>query len=209
MLGGLDSVFEKLEEYRGIMAYMNFQIISNGVAGSQRYFDYMRVYRDAQETILDYRGQKIEWMEIGNPLMTEIFDNYESFQDRIYFLYGQDSIYTLYFQNIAKVMFEEPAEHFKDYIRKNQPLQELMHNVYERANEMEDDELTGSQNILNTYLNYSLDKLAYREKITLRDLLENDYSSLESSAQTVPRSESLLPPKQLQTEALRASGLHL
>ena len=198
VLGTLDPLFEKLEdEYKVVLAYENFARLSNGVAGSQQYFDYMRVYRDAQETILEYRGKKIEWVEVGNMLITEIYDSYPSFQPYFYFLYGQDSVYTLYYQNIVKVLFDESPEHFRDYIRKGQTLQVLIHNAYSKANRMSDEELLGAQNILNSYLNYSLDNLAqsYSERVTLRDLLEKDFSSIECVTQQVPREDSLVPPK--------------
>lgn len=92
VLDKLDSLFYYIEKNNGFFIKQNNQILWNGIFGSKNNTPLMIKWKNDIIKILDEKNQKIEWDEIGNILIQNIYNNY-------IILNGLDNLYPINWDN--------------------------------------------------------------------------------------------------------------
>ena len=109
--------------------------------------------------ILDDKQEKINWTEIGNTILKNLyekdltlFDNYEIFN-------GLDNLYPINWNNCVNEFIEKPYDNYKNIIREYQPLVVLVNSVYKKIENMNKTEILKGNMPINYFINKSLNNI--------------------------------------------------
>ena len=131
----------------------------NGIFGSKANLPIMNEWKKEMMIILDDKQDKINWTEIGNTILknlyekdSTLFDNYEIFN-------GLDNLYPINWNNCVSEFIEKPYDNYKNIVREYQPLVVLVNSVYRKIENMSKLEILQGNMPINYFINKSLNNL--------------------------------------------------
>lgn len=160
VLDSLDSVFDILDSQDGFFIIENNQVLWNGVFGSRKKTVVMKVWKQYIDMILQ---KKQNWTELGNSILTNIYNTKKSLFDSYTIWNGLDSVYPVNWNQCVNEYIEKPYDNYKKWIRKQQPFIVLVHSVYHKLEQLSPQEILGANYPLNYFLSLSLKNLNYKD----------------------------------------------
>ncbi len=163
VLDSLDSLFDIIDKKDGFLIKENNVRLSNGIFGSKKGTQMMKKWKDNLKIKLDSRKENMEWDEIGNSMLENMFNlnpslfkNYKIFQ-------GLENLYPVNWNNCVTEFINKPYDNYKNIIREYQPLIVLVNSVYkELENRTVGDILNGNKPI-NYFINKSFDNIGIKK----------------------------------------------
>lgn len=159
VLDSLDSLFDLIDKKNGFFIKENNEYLWNGIFGSKANLPIMNEWKKEMMIILDDKQDKINWTEIGNTILknlyekdSTLFDNYEIFN-------GLDNLYPINWNNCVSEFIEKPYDNYKNIVREYQPLVVLVNSVYRKIENMSKLEILQGNMPINYFINKSLNNL--------------------------------------------------
>lgn len=156
VLDSLDSLFDLIDKKNGFFIKENNEYLWNGIFGSKANLPIMNEWKKKMMIILDDKQDKINWTEIGNTILKNLyekdltlFDNYEIFN-------GLDNLYPINWNNCVSEFIEKPYDNYKNIVREYQPLVVLVNSVYRKIENMSKLEILQGNMPINYFINKSL-----------------------------------------------------
>jgi hypothetical protein len=130
VLDSLDSLFDIVENKNGFFIRENNIRLCNGVFGSKPNTELLIEWKNQMIKILEKKHNNIEWMEIGNSILENMFNLNPNLFDNYKIFLGLDNIYPVNCVYCVEEYINKPYENYKTIIRDYQPLIILVNSVY-------------------------------------------------------------------------------
>lgn len=175
VMESLDPLFDILEQKDGFFILQNNKEICNGVFGSKKNTPLMKEWKKNMFEILNMKGEKIEWTEIGLTILTSLLDK-KLYQSYCIFK-GLDTMYPVNWDKCSDEFIKKPYENYKNIVRCFQPLIILVNSVYK------DMECMSEHNIINNNdmpISYFIKKSILNMKLIDYDFIEIGTSNFDT-----------------------------
>ena len=157
VMNSLDSLFNLIDEKDGFFVKENNQYLSNGIFGSKKNTKFMKEWKKRVESKLNLTNGKIEWTEIGNKMLQNIFNSDSSLLNNYKIFDGLDNIYPVNWNNCVNEFLSKPYDNYKNIIRDFQPLLILVNSVYKELENKSYQEILNGNMPLNYFINKSFE----------------------------------------------------
>ena len=156
VMDSLDPLFSMIENNNGFFIRENNEPLFNGIFGSKPYTPIMRRWKYVMNHILNKKRETIYWTEIGNDLLTKLYDLDPQLYSGYKIWNGLDNIYPVNWDQGIREYIEKPYENYKNIIRNDQFLIVLNNSVYKKLEDKSPTEILESNLVLNYFINTSL-----------------------------------------------------
>jgi len=171
VLNSLDDLFTIIENKKGFFIRENNRILCNGIFGSKKNMPLMIEWRKNMFNKLEEKKGKINWCDIGNNMLQNMYDNNKKLYDNYEIFNGLDNMYPVNWNYCVEEYIIKPYNNYKKLIRNFQPLIVLVNSVYKNLeNKSENEILRG-----NMPLNYFINKSFENKGIHVNKLYSNQY----------------------------------
>ena len=159
VLDSLDSLFNLLETSNGFLIKENNNILWNGIFGSRKETDFIKTWKYEMRKILDRTNGKIGWTDVGNSLLSSMFNNNSSLFENYKIFMGLDNLYPVNWNKCCSEFIDKPYENYKNIIRNYQPLVVLVNSVYKSVEHKTTNEILNGKMPINYFINKSLNNM--------------------------------------------------
>lgn len=172
VLDTLDSLFDIIDRKNGFFMKENNNILWNGIFGSKKQTPLMIEWKMQMINLLDTKQGIINWADIGNNMLQNIYNSNSSLYDNYEIFNGLDNLYPINWNKCVNEFVDKPYENYKTIVREYQPLVVLVNSVYKKIENMSEQEILNGNMPLNYFINKSLHSL----ELTINSLIfENIY----------------------------------
>ena len=179
VLNSLDTLFDFIENKNGFFIKENNNIFCNGIFGSKSNTHLMIKWKKEIRKLLDVKQDKIDWTEIGNSMLQNIYNkNTELYEDYMFFN-GLDNMYPVNWNNCVNEFIDKSYENYKTIIRDYQPLVVLVNSVYKKLEEKTEKEILYGNMPINYFINKSFENM----KVIDYDFIEIGTSNFDTLIQ--------------------------
>lgn len=177
VIDSLDPLFDIIDNNEGFLIKENNNILWNGVFGSRKNTTFMQKWKKELRSRLDKTKGKIEWAEIGNEMIQEMYyENSKLFQNYTIFN-GLDTMYSVNWDHCVEEFINKPYNNYKNIVKEFQPFVVLVKFVYlELENKTEEEILNGNMPI-NYFINKSFENA---KKIIYFKIAKNMGTSIDT-----------------------------
>lgn len=160
VMDNLQSLFDLFNTYDGFFIKENNNILCNGVFGSNPKTKLMAEWKTQ---LLQKIGNNIniEWAEIGNNMLEQIYNENPQYYDKYKIFNGLDTMYPVNWDKCVEEYINKPYDNYKTIIRDYQPIIVLVNSVYKKLNNLTIDQINNSNYPLNYFINKSLTNNRY------------------------------------------------
>jgi hypothetical protein len=159
VMESLDSLFEIIEKKNGFFIKQNNDILCNGVFGSKPNTQLMIRWKTLMLKILDEKKGKINWTEIGNYMLKNIYDEDPILYDHYNIFNGLDNLYPVNHNGCINEYIIKPYDNYKKIIREYQPIVVLVNSVYRSLETKTEKEILDGNMPINYFINKSFENL--------------------------------------------------
>ena len=157
VLESLDSLFDFIETKKGFFIKQNNDTLCNGIFGSKPNTSLMIEWKNQMRKILDNKLGKIDWCDIGNNILQNLYNKNVAFYDNYKIFNGIDNLYPVNWNNCVTEFIDKPYDNYKQIIRSYQPLVVLVNFVYKKLEDKTEKEILEGNLPLNYFLNKSFE----------------------------------------------------
>lgn len=162
VMNNLESLFDFVKNKSGFFILENNELICNGVFGSKPHTMLMQEWKNTMDIILDEKKENIEWAEIGNKLLQNIYNTKPHYYADYIIFRGLDNMYPVNFDRHIDQYIDQPYSNYKNLIRDFQPIIVLTNIVYHKLAHMTEKEILDSMFPLNYFISKSLENAIRR-----------------------------------------------
>lgn len=155
VLDSLDSLFDLIENKNGFFIKENNDILCNGIFGSKPNTQLMINWRKKMISKLNDTQGKIDWCDIGNNMLHNIYIENPTLYDNYKIFNGLDNLYPVNWNECTTEFIDKPYDNYKTIIREYQPLIILVNTVYKKLECMTEKEILEGNMPLNYFINKS------------------------------------------------------
>ena len=130
VMSDMSEVFKMLETHDGFFIKENNQMLCNGVFGSRPNTPVMKLWKHKMITLLNEKGPKINWTEIGNTMLEQIKANHPNYYANYIILNGLDTVYPVNWDRCVEEFINKPYANYDHLVRPFQPFIVLVNSVY-------------------------------------------------------------------------------
>jgi hypothetical protein len=157
ILNSLDDLFNFIENKNGFFIKENNKTLSNGIFGSKPNTELMIRWKNELINILNNKSIKINWTELGNCLLQNMYNSNSNLYNDYHIFNGLDNLYPVSWQYCISEFIDKPYDNYKTIIREYQPLIVLVNSVYKKLETMTEKEILEGNMPLNYFINKSLE----------------------------------------------------
>jgi FkbM family methyltransferase len=157
VLDSLDSLFDFIENKDGFFIKQNNDILWNGIFGSRANTPLMIEWKTQMRNILDIKSGKIDWCDIGNDMLQNLYNKKSCLYDNYKIFNGLDNLYPVNYCNCVNEFINKPYENYKTIIREYQPLVVLVNSVYKQLENKTEKEILEGNMPINYFINKSFE----------------------------------------------------
>jgi hypothetical protein len=128
----------------------------NGIFGSKKNTSLMLEWKKRMIETLENKKENINWTEIGNHMLTEIYDYDSSLYNNYKIFNGLDNLYPINWNSCVVEFINKPYNNYKNIIRDYQPLIALVNTVYKELENKSQEEILNDNMPLNYFINKSI-----------------------------------------------------
>jgi len=159
VLDSLDSLFDIIEKKDGFFINENNNTLCNGVFGSKKETDLMKLWKKSLKDIVNLKKENLGWTDIGSDLLKKMF-NYNSNLFKNYKIFqGLNNIYPVNWNNCVTEFITKPYDNYKNIIRDYQPFIILVNSVYKTLENKKINEILNGNMPINYFINKSFDNM--------------------------------------------------
>lgn len=167
VMNDLHELFDFIEIKNGFLLYHHRQIL-NCVFGSKPHTPFMQEWKREIYHILETKGEKIEWFDIGSKLIREIYYKQPTLFYNYHVLEGEQSIFPIQSHKLCYQQYiERPYENCFRLEKAFQPLLVLIADVYNRVNHFSREEFLEKPYPLNYFISKALRECTSYEESNL------------------------------------------
>ena len=179
VLDSLDTLFDYVENNDGFFIKENNEILWNGIFGSKPNTPLMIEWKNEMIKILDIKQSTINWAEIGNVLLQNMYNNKQYLYDGYNIFNGLDNLYPVNWCYCVKEYIDEPYNNYKKLVREYQPLIVLVNSVYKKLENKTSKEILEGNMPINYFINKSFNNM----KLIDYDFIEIGTSNFDTLIQ--------------------------
>jgi hypothetical protein len=180
VMESLDSLFDFIENKKGFFIKQNNDILCNGVFGSKPNTPLMIEWKTRMLNILEKKNGKINWTDIGNLMLKNIYDEDSTLYDDYNIFNGLDNLYPVSYSRCNNEYLIKPYDNYKTIKREYQPIVVLVNSVYKSLETKTEKEILDGNMPINYFINKSFENL----KSTDYDFIEIGTSNFDTLIQT-------------------------
>ena len=180
VLNSLDSLFDYIENKDGFFIRENNCILFNGVFGSKAKTSLMIEWKKQMRKLLDIKMNKIDWTEIGNNMLQNMYNNNVVLYENYHIFNGLDNLYPVNWIHCVTEFIDKPYDNYKQIIREYQPLLVLVNSVYKNLEDKTPLEIIKGNMPINYFINKSFENM----KLTDYDFIEIGTSNFDTLIQS-------------------------
>ena len=180
VLNSLDSLFDYIESKDGFFIKQDNHALCNGIFGSRANTPLMIEWKTEMRIILDQKKEWINWTEIGNNMLQNLYNTKSSLYDNYKIFNGLDNLYPVSWYNCVTEFITKPYENYKKIIREYQPLVVLVNSVYKELENNTENELLEGNMPINYFINKSFENM----KLIDYDFIEIGTSNFDTLIQS-------------------------
>lgn len=165
VLNSLDSLFDYIEKKDGFFIKQNNEILCNGIFGSRAKTTLMIEWKTQMRNLLDITMGNINWCDIGNDMLQDIYNKNSGLYDNYNIFNGLDNLYPVNWINCVTEFIEKPYENYKTIIREYQPLVVLVNSVYNSLEDKTVKEIVEGNMPITYFINKSFENINYNAMI--------------------------------------------
>lgn len=172
VIDSLDTLFDILENKDGFFMKENNTTLCNGIFGSKKQTDLMKLWKMNMRAKLDYffnNGLQLDWTVVGSVLMRDLFNAYPNLFNNYIIFNGLDNIYPVNWVNCVEEFIQKPYDNYKNIVRQYQPLVTLVNSVYKALEHKTEKEILEG----NMPINYFINKSTHNMKLSVNKLYNN------------------------------------
>lgn len=178
VLDSLDCLFNLVNNKNGFFIRQNNQILSNGVFGSKSNSNLLQEWKKRMEQILNKKKEKIEWTEIGNNLLQEIFEKNNGLFAEYEIFNGLDNMYPINWNNCVNEYLLKPYDNYKTIIRTFQPLIVLVNSIYKKLENKTVKEILESKLPLEYFITKSFENMKHLVDLDFIEIGTSNFDTL-------------------------------
>lgn len=180
VLNSLDSLFDYIESSDGFFIKQDNIILWNGIFGSRANTPLMIEWKTQMRNLLDIKMDKINWCDIGNDMLQNLYDKNSGLYDNYNIFNGLDNLYPVNWDNCVTEFITKPYENYKTIIREYQPLVVLVNSVYKQLENKTENEILEGNMPINYFINKSFENM----KLIDYDFIEIGTSNFDTLIQS-------------------------
>jgi hypothetical protein len=180
VLNSLDSLFDYNENNKGFFIIQNNEILCNGIFGSRAKTELMIEWKKQMRNLLDIKNGNINWCDIGNNMLQDMYNNNVELYDNYLIFNGLDNLYPVNWNNCVSEFISKPYDNYKTIIRAYQPLIVLVNSVYKNLEDKTENEILTANMPLNYFINKSFENM----KLIDYDFIEIGTSNFDTLIQS-------------------------
>ena len=155
-MDSLDTLFDLIQQKNGFFILQNNDGLWNGIFGSKPNTPLMIKWKNEMIKMLNEKKNKIQWTEIGNLMLDNLYKENSTLYDNYQIFNGLDNMYPVNWDNCVDEFLKKPYDNYKKIIRNYQPLIVLVNSVYKELENMTIQEILNSHMPLNYFINKSI-----------------------------------------------------
>ncbi len=136
LLEDLKQLFETLGTNDCFFIRNSKGIMCNAVLGARKNSPFIKNWMIQIDAILNEKKEDIDWIEIGNSLLTKLIS--EGSDEKIKIFDGGNTMYPVYWEDCISEYIVEPYEHFQQIEKEFQPLLILTNSLYKHIEKYDD-----------------------------------------------------------------------
>jgi len=156
VLDSLDSLFDLVENKNGFFIKEGIHLW-NGIFGSKPNTQLMLEWKTEMIHILDKKKDKIDWTEIGNNLLDNIYNKKSQLYNDYNIFNGVYNLYPINWDICVSEFIDKPYDNYKTIIREYQPLVVLVNSVYKKLEHISEEEILKGNMPINYFINKSFE----------------------------------------------------
>ena len=184
VLNSLDSLFDYIESKDGFFIKENNYILSNGIFGSKAKTHLMIEWKKQIRNLLDIKLGKINWCDIGNTMLQNIYNTNSGLYDNYNIFNGLDDLYPVNWNNCVTEFIDKPYDNYKTIIRHYQPLVVLVNTVYKKLQDKTEKEILEGNMPLNYFINKSFENKGISKNNYINNICKYPIIDIENRAKT-------------------------
>lgn len=184
VLDSLDSLFDIIENKDGFFIKQNNSILWNGIFGSKPSTLLMSEWKNNMISTLNKKKNNINWEEIGNTMLQNIYNLNPNLYDKYKIFDGLDNLYPVNWNNCVNEFIVKRYTNYKKIIREYQPLIVLVNSIYKNLENKSEKEILEGNLPLNYFINKSFENkgLSNNKMFTEQSILNYGNSDYISSS---------------------------
>jgi len=159
ILDSLDTLFDHIEKNDGFFVRENNGTICNGIFGSRPNTPLMIKWKTEMIKLLDMKNGIINWCDIGNTMLQNLYDTDKSLYNDYVIFSGSDNLYPINWNIYVREYVDKSYGNYKTIVREFQPLIVLVNSVYKAIEHMTVDEILNGKMPLNYFINKSFENM--------------------------------------------------
>ena len=163
----LDSLFDYLDNQLGFFIMQNNQELWNGIFGSLKQTPLMIEWKTQMRLLLDIKEENLEWCDIGNTMLQDMYNNNPHLYDNYNILNGLDNLYPVNWDQCVTEYLDKPYENYENIVREYQPLVVLVNAVYRNIEYKTEQEILEGNYPLNYFINKSFRNICMKKNLLL------------------------------------------
>jgi len=152
----LDSLFDIIENKDGFFIKQGNNTLWNGIFGSKKNTPLILEWKKRMIETLENKKENINWAEIGNNMLTEIYDYDSSLYNNYKIFNGLDNLYPVNWDECVTEFINKPYDNYRNIIKDYQPLIALVNTVYKELENKSQEEILNDNIPLNYFINKSI-----------------------------------------------------
>jgi FkbM family methyltransferase len=174
VVDSLDSLFDFIETKNGFFIKENNNILWNGIFGSRPNTTLMIEWKKQMRNLLDIKLGKINWCDIGNSMLKDIYNKNADLYDNYNIFNGLDNLYPVNWNNCVTEFIDKPYDNYKTIVREYQPLVVLVNSVYKKLETMTEHEILEGGMPINYFINKSFENVSiYKNRLYTNQYIWN------------------------------------
>ena len=137
----ITSTFQTLFQEKGFFVLENNQVLWNGVFGTTAHSPLMIEWKHRIINILNRRGIKIKWTQIGSNVLEKIKETNPQLFDNYTIIKGLDTVYPVHWKNACQEFLHKDYNYYTNIIRSYQPFVVLVNSVYKELQDKSYEEI--------------------------------------------------------------------
>ena len=159
ILDSLDTLFDHIEKNDGFFVRENNGTICNGIFGSRPNTPLMIKWKTEMIKLLDMKNGIINWCDIGNTMLQNLYDTDKSLYNDYVIFSGSDNLYPINWNIYVREYVDKSYGNYKTIVREFQSLIVLVNSVYKAIEHMTVDEILNGKMPLNYFINKSFENM--------------------------------------------------
>jgi len=177
ILDSLDYLFDLINNKNGFFIKENNSNICNGIFGSKPNTLLMKEIKNILISRLE-KDINIYWTEIGNALLTNLYNNKRELYNDYEFFDGLDNLYPINWNHCVNEFIIKPYDNYKNIVREFQPLIVLVNSVYKNLEDKTEKEILTGKMPLNYFINKSFENMKHLIDLDFIEIGTSNFNTL-------------------------------